>query len=265
MGCEVQLSAEQPYIKTDYVLLNTLLHVVRGIIFIACSYVISNASSVLFGIGIIELVIAWWFWSLKIEAWGVSAGVCFFHILVPQMLGVSLIAGIFILVICGIQCITLGIIRNDGGYSFVRVASVDTQEIRIPGSLQRRVFSLAVIAQLLKSVFVLLGAVLLYPILGLSESIPWLGFFPVIPAIVILGLLDLVAGVGMYLGRDWAYQLTVIMVPISCLETMLTLISLVFLIAIWILLLLNTCLAKDGFYFKLVQRERKKTSTIPNS
>lgn len=230
---------------------------VRGTIFIALSFVISNAASVLFGIGIIELIIAWWFWSLKIEAWGVSAGVCFFHILVPQILGASLIAGVFILVICGIQCITLGIIRKDGGYSFVRLASVDTQEIRIPGSLQRRVFDLAVIAQLLKSVFVLLGAVILYPVLGLAELIPWLGFFPIIPVIVILGSLDLIAGVGMYLGKDWAYQLTVIMVPISFLETMLTLLSPVFLIAIWILLLLNTCLAKDGFYYKLIQRERK--------
>lgn len=257
MGCQVQVSVEQPYTRTDYVLLNSLLHVVRGIIFIALSFVISNASSVLFGIGIIELVIAWWFWSLKIEAWGVSAGVCFFHILVPQILGASLIAGVFILVVCGIQCITLGLIRNDGGYSFVRVASVDTQEIRIPSSLQRRVFGIAVIAQILKSFFVLLGAVILYPIWGLSESIPWLGFFPVIPAIVILGFLDLIAGFGMYLGKDWAYQLTVIMVPISFLETMLTLLSPVFLIAIWILLLLNTCLAKDGFYYKLIQRERK--------
>lgn len=257
MGCQVQVSVEQPYTRTDYVLLNSLLHVVRGIIFIALSFVISNASSVLFGIGIVELVIAWWFWSLKIEAWGVSAGVCFFHILVPQILGVSLIAGVFILVICGIQCIILGFIRKDGGYSFVRLANADTQEIRIPGTLQRRVFGLAVTAQVLKSIFVLLGAVMLYPILGLSELIPWFGFFPVIPAIVILGFLDLIAGFGMYLGKDWAYQLTVIMVPISFLETMLTLLSPVFLIAIWILFLLNTCLAKDGFYYKLVQQERK--------
>jgi len=74
---------------------------------------------------------------------------------------------------------------------------------------------------------------------------------------VILGVLDLIAGFGMYLGKDWAYQLTVIMVPISFLETMLTLLSPVVLIAIWILLLLNTCFAKDGFYYKLIQLERR--------
>ena len=34
MGCRVQVSVEQPYTRTDYVLLNSLLHVVRGIIFI---------------------------------------------------------------------------------------------------------------------------------------------------------------------------------------------------------------------------------------
>ena len=258
MGCEVQISVEQPYIRTDYVLLNTLLHVVRGIIFIALSFVVTTTASVLLGIGIVELIVAWWFWSLKIEAWGVSAGMSFFHVIFPETLGVSLIAGAFILVICGIQFVTLGIIRNDGGYSFVRLANVDTQEIRIPGSLQRRVFGLTVLAQILKSIFVLLGAVMLYPILGLSEPIPWLGFFPVIPAIVILGVLDMFAGIGMYLGRDWAFQLTVIMVPLSFVETMLTLLSPVFLIAVWILFLLNTCLAKDGFYYKLNQRIRKE-------
>jgi len=257
MGCEVQLSVEQPYVRTDYVLLNSLLHVVRGIIFIALSLVVTSTSSVLIGIGIVELIVAWWFWSLKIEAWGVSAGMCLFHIIFPETMGVSLIAGAFILVICGIQFITLGMIRNDGGYSFVSIANVDTQEVRIPGDLQRRVFGLTVLAQLLKSFFVLLGAVMLYPILGLSELIPWLGIFPVIPAIVNLGALDLLGGIAMYRGYDWAFQLTVIMVPLSFIETMLTLLSPIFLIAVWILFLLNTCLAKDGFYYKLNQRFRK--------
>ena len=74
MGCEVQLSVEQPYIRTDYVLLNTLLHVVRGIIFIALSFAVTTTTSVLLGIGIVELIIAWWFWSLKIEAWEFQQG-----------------------------------------------------------------------------------------------------------------------------------------------------------------------------------------------
>lgn len=257
MGCEVQLSVEQPYIRTDYVLLNALLHVVRGIIFIALSFAVTTTTTVLLGIGIVELIVAWWFWSLRIEAWGVSAGLGFFHVIFPETLGISLIAGAFILVVCGIQFVILGIIRHDGGYSFVRLASVDTQEIRIPGSLQQRVFALAVLAQLLKSFFVFLGAAMLYPILGLSEPVPWLSIFPVIPVIIFLGTLDLLAGIAMYLGRDWAFQLTVIMVPLSFIETMLTLLSPVFLIAIWILFLLNTCLAKDGFYYKLNLRFRK--------
>jgi len=258
MGCEVQLSVEQPYIRTDYVRLNSLLHVVRGIIFISLYFAFTTTTDVLLGIGIVELIVAWWFWSLKIEAWGVSAGMSFFHVIFPETLGVSLIVGSFILLICGIQFVTLGLIRNDGGYSFIRIASVDTQEIRIPESLQRRVFGLSVLAQLLKGSFVLLGAVMLYPVVGLAEPIPWLGSFPVIPAIIIMGILDLLAGVAMYMGRDWAFQLTVIMVPLSFIETMLTLLSPIFLIAIWILFLLNTCLAKDGFYYKLNQRFRKE-------
>lgn len=251
MGCEVQLSVEQPYIRTDYVVLNSLLHVARGIIFIALSFTTTTTADVLLGIGIVELIIAWWFWSLKIEAWGISFGMGFFHLAFPETLNISLLAGVFILVICGIQLVTLGIIRNDGGYSFVRLASVDTQEVRIPGSLQRRVFSLSVLAQLLKSVFVLMSAVMFLPFIGLTEPIPWLGFIPIVPAIVICGGLDLIAGIAMYMGRDWAFQLTVIMIPISFIETMLTLSPLVFLTAVWILFLLNTCLAKDGFYYRL--------------
>ncbi|MHA1136578.1 MAG: hypothetical protein ACTSSE_08830 [Candidatus Thorarchaeota archaeon] len=263
MGCEVQLSVEQPYIRTNYVLLNSLLHVVRGIIFIALSFAVTTTTTVLFGIGIVELIAAWWFWSLKIEAWGISAGMSLFHILFPETLGVSLIAGVIILGVSGIQLLTLGLIRKDGGYSFVSLANVDTLDIRIPGNLQHRTFGLSVLAQLLKAVFVLLGAVLLYPILGFTEPIPWLTIFPVIPTIIIFGALDLLAGVAMYLGKDWAFQLTVIMVPLSFIETMLTLLSPIFLIGVWILFLLNTCLAKDGFYYKLNQWFRKEADTIP--
>ena len=259
MGCEVQLSIEQPYIRTDYVLLNSLLHVARGIIFIALSFTITAMTDVLLGIGIVEIIIAWWFYSLKIETWGVSAGMCLFHILFPEILGVSLIAGTFILGMCAIQLLILGVIRRDGGYSFVRIASVDTQEIRNPGILQRRVFGLAVLAQIMKTFFVFIAAFMLFPILGFSEPVPWLSILPAFPTIVMMGTLDLLAGVGMYMGRDWAFQLTLIMIPISFIETMLTLLSPIFLTAIWILFLLIPCLAKDGFYYKLNQWYRKET------
>jgi hypothetical protein len=258
MGCEVQLSVEQPYIKTNYVLLNSLLHVVQGIIFLALSFLVTTTTTVLLGIGIVELIVAWWFWSLKIEAWGVSAGMSLFNILFPETLGVSLITGIVIISVSGIQLLILGLIRKDGGYSFVSLANVDTQEIRIPGNLQRRVFGLAVFAQILKAVFVFLGAIILFPVLGFAEPIPWHPIFPAIPAIIIMGTIDMVAGIELYLGKDWAFQLTVIMVPISFIETMLTLFSPIFLIAVWVLFLLITCLAKDGFYYKLNQWFRKE-------
>ena len=253
----MQLSVEQPYIRTNYVKLNSVLHIARGIIFFVLYFAIITTTDILLGIAVVEMIVAWWFWSMKIEAWGVSAGVSLFHVLFPETLGVSLIAGLVILVICGIQLVLLGIIRNDGGYSFVRIASVDTQEIRVPGDLQRRVFGLAVLAQLLKAFFVLLGAIMLYPVVGLTEAIPWLGTIPVVPIIVIMGIVDLLAGLAMYMGKDWAFHLTVIMVPLSFIETMITLLAPVFLVAVWILFLLNTCLAKDGFYYKLNQWFRK--------
>jgi hypothetical protein len=224
---------------------------IRGIIFIALSLIVTDTTSIILGIGIVEFIVAWWFWSLKIEAWGVSAGVSLFHIIFPETFGISVFVGSSILIISVIQIIVLGIIRRDGGYSFTSLANVDSREIRVPSNLQRRVFGLAVIAQLLKAFSVLFGGIMLYPIIGLTESIPWLGIIPVIPTILVLGALDLLAGVAMYLGRDWAFHLTVIMVPLSFIQTMLTLLSPVFLIAIWVLFLLNTCLAKDGFYYKL--------------
>lgn len=256
MGCEVQLSIEQPYFRTDFVLLASLIHVVRAIIFVALSLIPNEVSSALAGIGFIEIIAAWWLWSLKVESWGVSMGVSLFHILFPVALGISWFATTSIILVSFAQCLILGIIRQNGGYSFERIASVDNQERKSPGTLQKNVFSLAVIAQLLKAFFVLLGFVMLYPVLGLDEPIPWIGFFPVVLSILILGVIDIVAGLGMYLGRDWGYQLTVIMVPVSFVETMLTLLAPVFLIGVWILLLLNTCLAKDGFYYKLVQRKQ---------
>jgi len=256
MGCEVQLSVEQPYFRTDYVLLASLIHVVRAIIFIALSLIPSYVSSALAGIGFIEFVAAWWLWSLKVESWGVSMGVSVFHILFPATLGISPIATAIIVLVSLVQSLILGIIRQNGGYSFERIASVDNREPKNPGTLQKNVFSLAVVAQLLKAFFVLLGFVMFYPVLGLDEPIPWIGFFPVIIAILILGVIDLVAGLAMYLGRDWGFQLTVIMVPVSFVETMITLLAPIFLIGVWILLLLNTCLAKDGFYYKLIQRKQ---------
>lgn len=256
MGCEVQLSTEQPYFRTDFVLLASLIHIVRAIIFIALSIIPNGAHGAVAGIGFIEFVAAWWLWSLKVESWGVSMGISVFHILFPAALGISWLATTIIVLVSFVQCLILGIIRQNGGYSFERIASVDTQERKKLGGLQKNIFSLAVIAQLLKAFFVLLGFVMLFPVLGLDEPIPWLGFFPVTLSILILGVTDVAAGLGMYLGRDWGYQLTVIMVPVSFVETILTLMAPIFLIGVWILLLLNTCLAKDGFYYKLVERKQ---------
>jgi hypothetical protein len=98
---------------------------------------------------------------------------------------------------------------------------------------------------------------------GFLEVLPWSTVIPIGPVIVILLLLDLFATVGLFVGRDWGFHLTLIMVPVSFVETMLTLNPLVFLLAIWVLTIFIPCLARDGFYAKLFQRRRAEYRTVP--
>ena len=73
---------------------------------------------------------------------------------------------------------------------------------------------------------------------------------------------DLIAAAGLFAGRDWAFQLTLLMCPVGFVETVLTLSVPVLLISPWIVMLLTTCIAKDGFYYKLQKRRQK--SSIQN-
>ena len=117
-------------------------------------------------------------------------------------------------------------------------------------------FHLAVLAQIMKSLVVIVGGFAALPFLGWFDPIPWLYPIPLIPAILLLGLMDFIAGWGFFAGRDWGFHLTVVMVPVSFIETLLTLNGMVVLLGIWTLTILIPCLAKDGFYSNLLRRFR---------
>ena len=69
MGCQVQLSAEQPYFRTDKVKAVSLLHIVRAVVYIALSFIVEDVFMTLVWIGLADLFVGWWFWGLMMESW----------------------------------------------------------------------------------------------------------------------------------------------------------------------------------------------------
>ncbi len=256
MGCQVQLSIEQPYFRTNKVKAVSYLHVLRAIVYIALSFVIDDVFMTLAWIGIAELFLAGWFWSLKMESWGLSMGLCVVQFLFPISLGISLIGGSIILGAAIVQMVLLALIRGEGGYNFNQLAHLDQAETREAGLLQRRMFHLAVLAQIMKSLAVLVSGLAALAFLGWLDPILWLSPLPLVPITLLLGTVNLIAGLGFFTGKDWGFHLTIIMVPVSFIETLLTLNGLIFLLGIWILTIMIPCLAKDGFYSKLFSRNR---------
>jgi len=259
MGCQVQLSTEQPYFRTEKVKIVSFLHALRAIGFIALSFTIDEGFMTLVGIGLAELFVAWWFWGLKFESWGLSFGVCLVHFLFPMTLEISLIGGAVILGASVIQMIVLTLIQNEGGYNFTHLAYLDQAEARPASAEQKRMFELAVLAQFIKALAVILGGFGSLMFIDWFYPVPWLTPVPLIPLTVIIGLVNLIAGLGLYTGRNWGFHLTLALVPVSFIETLLTLNGLIFLIGIWIFTIMVPCLAKDGFYSKLFPRIREKS------
>ena len=259
MGCQVQLSTEQPYFRTDKVKIVSFLHILRAAVYLALSFVVDDVFMTLVWIGLADLFVAWWFWSLKMESWGLSMGVCLVQFLFPMTLTISLIGGSIILGAAAVQMIVLVLIRLEGGYSFNQLAHLDQAETRQAEMLQTRMFHLAVFAQIMKSLAVIAGAFAALPFLGWFDPIPWYYPLPLIPFTLFLGLVNLLAGYGFFSGRDWGFHLTVAMVPVSFIETLLTLNGLIVLLGIWIFTILIPCLARDGFYSKLFRRIREET------
>ena len=258
MGCNVQISANQPFFRTQEVKATSFLHISRALMLIIIPPIFTDYTFVAALIGVIEIVLAWWVWSLRIESWGLSMGMTLLHILFPMLAWTSPIVHGVMLVLCSAQILLLVKLRLDGGYSYVSLASVDTAETREVGSVQRNMLTLLVVAQMIKTAFVFLGGVSFLIILGPLEPIPWLSPVPLAPTALLLGVLDLIAGIQMYRGIDWGFHLTLIMAPLSVIETLLTLLQPILLVGIWIAMLVLPCWARDGFYAKLFRRIRNQ-------
>jgi hypothetical protein len=225
------------------------------------SFIVEDVFMVFLALGVAESFVAWWFWNLKLESWGLSVGICLFHLIFPSTLGIELLSTVLVLATALVQLFILGLVRSEGGFSFVQIALLDQAEMREATPVQNRMFQLAVVGQGMKTVSLIMGG-FTYSVIALAEVFPW-SHIPVVPVVIILILLDGVATFGLYLGRDWGFHLTLTMVPLSFLETILTLNPLAFLLAIWVLTIFIPCPARDGFYSKVFKNVRAKYSPLP--
>jgi hypothetical protein len=120
---------------------------------------------------------------------------------------------------------------------------------------------LAVVGQILKVTSLVLGG-FSYSVIAATVILPW-SHIPVGPVIILMILADVAAAIGLYIGRDWGFHLTLIMVPLSFIETILTLNPLAFMLAIWVLTIFIPCLARDGFYSRVFKNVRQEFSPKP--
>jgi len=261
MGCQVQLSVEQPYFRNLMVKGISFLHILRALVFCVMSFAVDDVFMVFLAMGAAEAVVAWWFWKLKLESWGLSVGICLFHLIFPSTLGIELISTVIVLSTSLVQGFLLGLVRAEGGFSFVEIALLDQAETREATPVQIRMFQLAVVGQGLKTVSLVLGG-FQYTIIAAAVILPW-SYIPAVPVVLMMILFDGIATVGLYAGRDWGFHLTLIMVPLSFIETILTLNPLAFMLAVWVLTIFIPCLARDGFYSKVFENVRKEFNPQP--
>ncbi len=231
----------------------SILSLGKGIVFAILSFVFPEGMVLLLGVGIIEIIIARWIWSLRIEAWGVAVGFSIFHILFPLALPVSAV-GFWIIVGLSMSEITfLAQSRLKGYYGFVMLAKMDPPDSFQIVGIQRRMFNLVTIAQLMKTLSMFLGVYAVYSYEATIEPLSWYGV-PQVPLVLLLASMDLIATVGFHYSRDWAFQLVLVLAGLGFAETMLAWSVPVMLLAIWIITLLAPCWAKWGFYQGLHRR-----------
>ena len=253
MGCYVNIASAQTRVKSRAINIASLLHIVTGIIFIVLSFSYIEIFPLFMGVGVIEFIIARWLWSLRIESWGIAVGFSIFHLIYPLALPISVIGFIAIVIVSIVQLVFLALVRLDGFYSFVHLARVDPIETLEPTSVQKTVFNLVFIAQLVKALFLFLGLLMIYAYESEMGPLDWYGV-PLFPLVLLFGILDLIAAFGFVTGQDWAFQLVLIMAALGLVETVLVGAAPILLIAVWIITLLLPCWAKWGFYPKVLHR-----------
>ncbi|MFW9931067.1 MAG: hypothetical protein ACFFDR_00210 [Candidatus Thorarchaeota archaeon] len=259
MGCYVNFASAETRPRTLELKVIVGLQIVKGIILIVLGASSMVSFPMLLGFAMIELFIAGWLWTLRIEAWGVAVGFSIFHILYPLTLVISQIGFGMILVVIEIELVLLLFVRTKGYYSFDILARMEPMESFEPSTIQRTMFNLVFLAQLIKGALILLGAYSIYTYELLHGSQLWFGFSQVQLALL-MGGINIIAAIGFRLYRDLGFQLVLITAALSFAETMLAWSFPVVLIGIWIITLMMPCWVKWAFYSGLLARYRKRNS-----
>ena len=179
-----------------------VMHVSRAALFIMV-ILLDPVSYLLFAwFAIFELVVARWLWSLRMEAWGIAMGLCFFHFLLPVVSSISIIVSSGILLLSVAEVVLLFLIRREGSFNFSKLVKYDKDSITQPMNIQRNVFYLIIIAQFFKAIFVIVGTYIVFYVEGFSGSIPWLFDMPRVPLLLVLAGIDAAVILGLYSGKE---------------------------------------------------------------
>ena len=262
MGCHVNLDSAHTRPKSNGIHLASILSLGKGIVYVTLSFLFPEIMGLLLAVALVEFLMARWIWSLRIESWGVAIGISIFHIIYPLALPLSMIGFGIIVGLSLAEILVLIQVRLKGYYSFTTLAKMDPTDLFQIPSIQKRMFNLVTVAQLMKSLAMFLGAFVVYMYDVTIEPLVWYGI-PQVPLVLCLAILDFVAAIGFHLSRDWAFQLVLIMAGLGFAETMLAWSFPVILVAVWIITLLAPCWAKWGFYQGLHRRHHSVSNT-PN-
>ncbi|MGY5852225.1 MAG: hypothetical protein RTU92_01505 [Candidatus Thorarchaeota archaeon] len=253
--CQVNVSYPASITNHNRTLLISLLHVTRAIVLVAISFTPADVLFIFAWIGLLELLLARWYWSLRMESWGLAMGISLVHILFPATIDISLLAFAAITALCLLEIVLLGVIRREGAFSYVAMALTEPDQPIEVSAVEKKMFDLTILAQVTKVAFVILGIIGLSTIMTITDSIPWIPFLPLVPFALFLSLIDIVTIIGFIQGRDWAFHLLVIMSCIGFVETVVAWAPMVILIAMWIVMLLMPCWVKNEFYRRVRIRQ----------
>ncbi len=248
MECQVNIEPGTILKRDNRLLIVTLLHVGRAIVFMGLSIALPENIGLFAFAGLLELFAALWLRSLRMEAWGLALGFALVHLFFPATLEISILACGVISLISIIEITILGMLRLNGHFSYVTMGLLEPEYEAKVSPVEKMMFNLTLLGQSMKALLVFMGLSLLIGSLTILDPIPWLPFVPWIPLTLAFGVLDIFCIIGLLQGRDWAFQLTITMACLGLVETILAWSPMLILIAIWIVMLFLPCWVKSEFY-----------------
>jgi len=205
-----------------------------------------------------ELFVGWWFWSLRMEAYGFAVGLSVSNVIFSVIVLAGNPSMVFLVGWCLlaarslVELSVLVLIQSKGYFSYRLLAIADAEHIQ-SATVDRTMFRMVVLAQGLKALFVLLGSYFVYVIFR-SVGDPVALMYAL--GASAFGSLDIVAAAGFIKGRDWGFHLVSSMAVMGIVETVLSFSGAVRLLSVWIVTLLMPCWAKNEFLSRVCQAER---------